>query len=47
MSINSFNIRLMVAVTVATAAVTCSPVDREKELVEEAMRQAVWVVTQS
>lgn len=30
----------MVAVMVAVAAVACSPVDREKELVEEAMRQA-------
>lgn len=40
MSINSLFIRLIVAVTVATAAVACSTVNREKELVEEAMRQA-------
>ncbi|MDE6587093.1 MAG: hypothetical protein K2K40_02005 [Paramuribaculum sp.] len=40
MSTNSLFILLIVAVMVATAAVACSTADREKELVEEAMRQA-------
>ncbi len=40
MSTNSLFIRLIVAVMVAVAAVACSTADREKELVEEAMRQA-------
>ncbi|MDE6588132.1 MAG: hypothetical protein K2K40_07325 [Paramuribaculum sp.] len=40
MSTNSLFIRLIVAVTVATAAVACSTDNRDKELVEEALRQA-------
>lgn len=40
MSTNSLHIRLIVAVMVAVAAVACSTANRDKELVEEAMRQA-------